>query len=55
MYKVTIKPQWQVQAPNGEPALVRLVDLLVGIHETGSLGGGGGGGGSFSPFAPGVV
>ncbi len=37
MYKVTIKPQWQVQAPSGEPALVRLIDLLVGIHETGSL------------------
>jgi len=37
MYKVTIKPQWQVQAPSGEPALLRLVELLVGIHETGSL------------------
>ncbi|MGH8122903.1 MAG: substrate-binding domain-containing protein [Rudaea sp.] len=37
MYKVTIKPQWQMQAPNGEPALRRLIDLLVGIHETGSL------------------
>lgn len=37
MFKVTIKPQWQVQAPSGEPALLRLVELLVGIHETGSL------------------
>jgi len=37
VYKVTIKPQWQVQAPSGEPALLRLVELLVGIHETGSL------------------
>lgn len=37
MFKVTIKPQWQVQAPSGEPALPRLVELLVGIHETGSL------------------
>ena len=37
MFKVTLKPQWQVQAPSGEPALPRLVELLVGIHETGSL------------------
>lgn len=37
MFKVIIKPQWQLQAPNGEPALLRLIDLLVGIHETGSL------------------
>ena len=37
MFKVTIKPQWQVQAPSGEPALLRRVELLVGIHETGSL------------------
>jgi molybdate transport repressor ModE-like protein len=37
VFKVTIKPQWQLQAPNGEPALLRLIDLLVGIHETGSL------------------
>jgi molybdate transport repressor ModE-like protein len=39
MFKVTIKPQWQVQAPSGETALPRLVELLVGIHETGSLAG----------------
>ena len=37
MFKVTIKPQWQLLAPNGEPASLRLLDLLVGIHETGSL------------------
>ena len=37
MFKVTIKPQWQLHAPDGEPAPVRLIDLLVGIHETGSL------------------
>jgi molybdate transport repressor ModE-like protein len=37
MFRVTIQPQWQVQAPSGEPALPRLVELLVGIHETGSL------------------
>ena len=37
MFKVTIKPQWQLLAPSGEPAVPRLLDLLVGIHETGSL------------------
>jgi molybdate transport repressor ModE-like protein len=37
MFKVTIKPQWQLHAPDGEPAPARLIDLLVGIHETGSL------------------
>ncbi len=37
MFKVTIKPQWQLHAPDGEPAPVRLIELLVGIHETGSL------------------
>lgn len=37
MFKVSINPQWQVQAPSGEPALPRLVELLVGVHETGSL------------------
>ena len=35
MYKVTIKPQWLGLAPTGEPALGRLVDVLVGIHDTG--------------------
>jgi len=39
MFKVTIKPHWQVQAPSGEPALPRLIELLVNIHETGSLAG----------------
>lgn len=37
MFKVTIKPQWQLHAPDGEAAPLRLVELLVGIHETGSL------------------
>ncbi len=37
MFKVTIKPQWQLHALDGEPLPVRLVELLVGIHETGSL------------------
>lgn len=37
MFKVQIKPQWQLQAQEGQPVVQRLVDLLVGIHETGSL------------------
>lgn len=39
MFKVSIKPQWQLQAPDGDTVAQRLIDLLVGIHETGSLAG----------------
>jgi molybdate transport repressor ModE-like protein len=37
MFKVQIKPHWQLQAQDGGPVVQRLIDLLVGIHETGSL------------------
>lgn len=37
MFKVAIKPQWQLQAQNGQTVLQRMIELLVGIHETGSL------------------
>jgi molybdate transport repressor ModE-like protein len=39
MFKVTIQPQWQLQAPEGDAVVQRLIDLLVGIHESGSLAG----------------
>src|ERR1700756_1109335 len=39
MFKVSINPRWQLQAPEGEAVAERLIDLLVGIHETGSLAG----------------
>lgn len=39
MFKVSIQPQWQLQAPDGSAIAHRLIDLLVGIHETGSLSG----------------
>jgi molybdate transport repressor ModE-like protein len=39
MFKVSIQPQWQLQAPDGDTVVQRLIDLLVGIHETGSLAG----------------
>jgi len=37
MFRVTIRPQWQLQAPDGDTVVQRLIDLLVGIHEGGSL------------------
>jgi len=37
MFKVTIQPRWQLQARDGETVVQRLIDLLVGIHEGGSL------------------
>ncbi len=39
MFKVSIQPQWQLKAPDGDAIAHRLIDLLVGIHETGSLAG----------------
>ena len=39
MFKVSIHPQWQLQAPDGDAIAHRLIDLLVGIHESGSLAG----------------
>jgi len=37
MFKVSIQPRWQLQAPDGDTVVQRLIDLLVGIHESGSL------------------
>jgi molybdate transport repressor ModE-like protein len=39
MFKVSIRPHWQLQAPDGDTVVQRLIDLLVGIHESGSLAG----------------
>jgi molybdate transport repressor ModE-like protein len=39
MYKVSIQPQWQLQARDGDVVAARLIDVLVGIHESGSLAG----------------
>jgi molybdate transport repressor ModE-like protein len=39
MFKVSIRPNWQLKAQNGDTVVQRLIDLLVGIHETGSLAG----------------
>jgi len=39
MFKVSIKPHWQLQAQDGDTVAQRLIDLLVGIHESGSLAG----------------
>lgn len=39
MFKVSIKPHWQLQAQDGDAVVQRLIDLLVGIHESGSLAG----------------
>jgi molybdate transport repressor ModE-like protein len=37
MHKVTIHPQWSIIGPDGTALAQRLVDLLVGVHEHGSL------------------
>lgn len=37
MHKVTIQPQWTISSPQGGALSPRLVDLLVGVHEHGSL------------------
>lgn len=37
MFKVEIQPRWQLQAQDGQPVVQQLIELLVGIHETGSL------------------
>ena len=39
MFKVSIHPQWQLLAQDGDSVGQRLIDLLVGIHQTGSLAG----------------
>lgn len=39
MFKVSIQPNWQLQAQDGDAVAQRLINLLVGIHECGSLAG----------------
>ena len=39
MFKVSIQPDWQLQTQDGDAVARRLIDLLVGIHESGSLAG----------------
>ena len=37
MHKVTIQPRWTIERADGEALPQRLVDVLVGVHEHGSL------------------
>ncbi len=37
MFKVEIQPHWQLQSLDGQTVVQRLIDLLVGISEEGSL------------------
>src|SRR5579859_8083548 len=37
MFKVEIEPRWQLKSAAGQPVVQQLIQLLVGIHETGSL------------------
>jgi molybdate transport repressor ModE-like protein len=37
MHKIAIKPQWTIRRPDGQALPPRLLDLLVQVHETGSL------------------
>ena len=37
MFKVEIRPTWELQSLDGESVVQRLIDLLVGISEDGSL------------------
>lgn len=37
MHKVTIQPHWSITGPEGATLAQRLVELLVGVHEHGSL------------------
>lgn len=37
MFKVSIRPQWQLEQPDGKQSLPRLVELLAGVRETGTL------------------
>jgi molybdate transport repressor ModE-like protein len=39
VFQVSIQPQWQLQTLNGDEIGQRLIRLLVGIHECGSLAG----------------
>ena len=37
MFRVSLKPHWQLDRGGGESVPPRLIELLVGIHESGSL------------------
>ena len=37
MFKVSIRPQWQLEQPDGKQPLPRLVELLAGVRDTGTL------------------
>lgn len=37
MFKVLIEPKWTLHAADGRPLPSRLIDLLLGVHATGSL------------------
>ena len=37
MFKVEIHPRWQLKSQHGQPVVQQLIELLVGIHESGSL------------------
>jgi len=39
LFRVDIQPNWQLRARDDAPVVQRLIDLLVGIRETGSLAG----------------
>ena len=39
MHKVTIQPRWTIASPQGETLSPRLIDVLVDVHEHGSLSG----------------
>ena len=37
MHKVTIQPRWTIEGPDGDTLAQRLIDVLVDVHEHGSL------------------
>ncbi|SDY42399.1 ModE molybdate transport repressor domain-containing protein [Lysobacter sp. yr284] len=37
MFKVQIQPRWTLHAADGQPLPAKLIELLQGVHETGSL------------------
>lgn len=37
MFKISVRPQWQLESRDGGQQLPRLVELLASIHETGTL------------------
>lgn len=37
MFKVQIQPRWTLHAADGQPLPGKLIELLQGVHATGSL------------------